>query len=384
MRQCQKCGNMILDGQVACAKCGTPVQPEQSNAKQPTPAPTMPVMGQVTPLLQSTASTPTMPAMGQPVQATQPMQSAQPVQSTPQPVAAQLADTSSSSLPPVADKTADLQSSINQLVSEQSSDAQAMNTEQPSSNQPLGAQPTMELTDKKSKISKKTWIIIGICAVLLIAVVIVMVVAMSGGNKGGNSGNNKPNTTIVTETKVQLADYVFSVPDGYSYEMEGDGSVSLTSDVENWIANIYYIGNVAYATLADSFNNVASSYVTTPGVSKVQDAGTISVGGRDYLFIDVIGAEGNATGTYAYTKLGDNVLEVILETSDGEFNHDLLENLNPIIDGAEKTAAIEGLFDGAGAAKIRVNLLEAMVQAPVESPETPAETPEENVEVIEF
>ena len=373
MRQCQKCGNMILDGQVACAKCGTPVQPEQQTNNQPTPAPTMPVMGQPASAPQS-APAPNMPVMGQPVQSTidplelakEPAQSAEPVQPAQstepaRPTANPLQSTTlTPSLPPVNPSTLDKPAMAD--------------TPAPEAPKPFESAP--EFTSKKPKISKKTWIIVGVCLAVIVVIAIIMIVTMAGGKKGGSSSNNTPNTTIVSETKLTLGDYIISVPESYSYAIEADGSVELTADPEAWLANLYYIGDVGYDALVDNFSNVASSYVTTPGVSKVQDAGNATVGGREYLYVDVTSTEGNASGIYAYTKMGDNVLEIILQTSDGEFNHDLLEELNTIIDGAEKSTGIEDSFEKTATNKIRVDLKAAMTPAPVESPETPVEAPE--------
>ena len=388
MRQCQKCGNMILDGQVACAKCGTPVQPLPS--AQPTTQPGVThsaqlVMGQPTmsqptqPATQSVNQpTPTQTAATQPVQ---PLGQANPLSDQPTPLA--------QTLSPLTDKSTQSASTSNPLQSSQSLppvNALEKSIDQITADQPSMVQPEKPKEPKKGfslsmggKVSKKTWILIGVCVAVLLIVVIVVAMMMSGGNKSGNS-NNVPNTTVISETKVELGDYIITVPDGYSYEPQIDGSVDLTNDPENWIANFKYVDTVTYKQLADDFTTVATSYTQLAEVSQVKDAGTAEIGGRDYLYVDVVGTDAGVTGTYAYTKIGDNVLEIILETANKEFNHDLLEDLTPIVDGAEKNVGIENSFMNSNRTIIRLDLLSALANTSTEAQlEQPApEVVEEN------
>lgn len=384
MRQCQKCGNMILDGQVACAKCGTPVQPEQPEAKS-APAPTMPAMGQATPASQPVATASAMPAMGQPNQpAMEPAASPASTQQASNPLQSAAP---SPSLPPVS-QPATFESKLVEPMG-----AEPKNTLTPAP-EPLVEAINEQPTDEKfkglkigggAKVSKKTWIIVGVCVAVIAVIAIVMVVMMSGGNKG-NSGNDAPNTAVVSTTDFEIGDYIISIPEGYSYQIEDDGSVTLTNDAESWIANLYYDDEIKYETLESNFTTVATSYQSVPGVTKVQDAGTAKIGGRDYLYVDVIG-DSIPTGTYAYTKIGDYIFGINLETANKEFNHDLLEELTPIIDGAEKATGIEDSFKKGAFKLVRVDLKAAVDSKPAENSEetpseetpteAPAETPEE-------
>ena len=210
--------------------------------------------------------------------------------------------------------------------------------------------------EESKPIAKKLIIIDVIAAVVILAIIAISAILINGGFGGGSDANN----TMVSESKVRVGEYLITVPQGYSYQVEQDGSVSMTNNPETWLANMYYINHATYDMIKENLGDVADYYLSMPGVSEVKDTGILTAGGREYLYMDIQALPGAVTGTYAYTRLGDRVLQVIVEKSDDSFDHNLFADLNTIIDRAEKVSLIENGFDNSGKEKVRVYLVDVL------------------------
>ena len=366
MRQCQKCGNIVLDSQTVCARCGAPMpkQPERFSSNQTVLTSAMPMMGRsassvetVKPVesVQTTEST-------QPVE---PVQTAEPVEINEPAEPVKMGEPVELEKPIDPAKPIELETSVNPLMEESPVDEpmfeettiEELTALEPTKEEIVKEEPPKEEPAKEESkpIAKKLIIIDVIAAVVILAIIIISVILINGGGIFGGDANN----TMVSESKVRVGEYLLTIPQGYDYEVEEDGSVTLTNNAETWLANMYYINNATYDMIKEGLSDVADYYLTMPGVSEIKDTGILTAGGREYLYMDIESLPGAATGTYAYTRLGDRVLQVILEKSDNSFDHGLFADLNTIVDRAEKVTGIENDFNN-GRERVRVYLVDVL------------------------
>lgn len=200
---------------------------------------------------------------------------------------------------------------------------------------------------------KNTWFVIGVFAVISVMLITAIVMVIG---KNGNNADDASATVAEIDTKIKMGNRIVTIPALYNYKLEEDGSISLTDEPGNWVANILYRSDIMYEDFEANLDATVDAYKNNPGVADVSDSGIVEVGEREYFYIDVVGTEGSLTGSYVYTGMGNNVLEIVIETSEAEFRHDLLDKLAPIINGITDIIDIENNFADTIKNKVRVNI----------------------------
>ena len=198
---------------------------------------------------------------------------------------------------------------------------------------------------------KNLWVMIGISAAVLVIIIVTIVVAVARNNNGRSALAVGADTVF----ELKLGNNMVSIPGTYKYKLEKDGSVSLTDDPGNWFANLLYRGDVLYEDFVNSIDTLPELFENNPNVASVANSGVLEIGEKVYFFVDVVGMEGSLTGSYIYTGLGDNVLEITIEDTDAEFKSSLLEKISPIIEGIREIVDIEDSFADIAGNKVKLD-----------------------------
>lgn len=203
------------------------------------------------------------------------------------------------------------------------------------------------------KFFKNIWVVIGVFLAILVVTTAGILIAL---NKNGNDSGSALAAGADTIFEIKMGDDIISIPGTYKYKIEEDGSISLTDDASKWVANMVIRKDILYENFESRFDAIVESYKTNPGVAVVAGSGFLAVGEKEYFYIDVVGKEGSLTGSYIYTGIDDNILEIIIEDTEAEFRHDLLEKLALIIEGIRKNIRIEDSFADTVKSRVRVDI----------------------------
>lgn len=219
----------------------------------------------------------------------------------------------------------------------------------------------MELNRRRTGLSlkffKDFWALISVLVVtsiLLVWAIVTIVV-----NRNQENGANAMGSGVT----IRIGNTKMFIPESYKYKLEQDDSVTVTDDPQIWSANIAYKGNIVYGDFENNFDKVVSAYESNPNIEMLWDSGMITIDDRNYFYIDVVGKEGSLSGSYLYTIMdNDNIFEIIFETPEVKFDHDLFNRLSTIINGTEPIRGIENNFSDPVRNRVRIDVFRAIFE----------------------
>ena len=209
------------------------------------------------------------------------------------------------------------------------------------------AAPVAAPAPAKKPVDVKTIGLIAAAVIGLVIGVVGIVLAVTSGNKKvetpaptSNVSNEDPDDDVTTAnisgnqtgTAVKVGPFTLTIPKDFPFETNGNSVIFTDPTNSIWAANITYDDSVTYAQVSKALKSLAT-YFESEGI-KVLKTGTATVGGLNYLYIDMTDTD-NINKTFAIFKANDeSIFDVIV--TDGTANHALLDAVAPIIANAKE------------------------------------------------
>lgn len=202
----------------------------------------------------------------------------------------------------------------------------------------------------RTKMNKNTILLIGIIAAVLVGIggiVFGIVMANSRGNNGGGQNPSTPTVITVTKTEVPVGKWVFEIPDGMEYSVEGGNSLTY-GEADSWMAITKYDGAVAYSKIKNNIQVYAKEIAKQLSM-EVYDTGTTEVGDSEFAWADFTalsnaGEKGYCTVIFSEASDMYSFMTFYV-TNEFELDHDRFEDIAEVVGSATKKTDSKVIID---------------------------------------
>lgn len=213
--------------------------------------------------------------------------------------------------------------------------------------------PMATATIPAKKDNKMLFMIIGMVLCILIAIGGVVFAVVSSNKDSGkrkadsgsvaddNNGGNTVSPTVNNDgVRVSLDGHEILVPDGYSYEMDGN-ALMMIDEGETHMYMVQYNDGIAFS---DLYNNVKEyeKQINDSGEYNSVTGGTEKVNGVDIVYFDILDLE-NDYYSEIFVKKGIYSFEVIVANADFEIDHSLFGKIVDVLSSTNEQTASKAL-----------------------------------------
>ncbi|MBR0460538.1 zinc ribbon domain-containing protein [Candidatus Saccharibacteria bacterium] len=351
MKQCANCKTIMADNVTFCPKCGTPSAVAPTEPPAPATPPVTPATPAIPPAPAGASAPVTLPLNGP----SSGVNGFGAIASRPTPTPAPTPASSIDSVTPadlvdplVASKTTPSMPGSEPITPDSKPiipDSEPITPDTP----PTPIKDKKPVLSKGLKMNKRTMILIGIIAVLLIgvAVVLLMFVLPSGSNNGTTS-DNTPVAPAVEEpasaaNKALLSGYSFEIPSEYTMELftdiNGSPALQIATSGNDWVMDLTYLSSTLFTTVSaeGALDNEMMLLNAQTGSEAVN--GQANIAGLDIYYITTNYNNVPATIFYAPVPALEGAeactFAGIIVSSGGESGEAVLDQAGDILASAE-------------------------------------------------
>lgn len=203
----------------------------------------------------------------------------------------------------------------------------------------------------KAKMNKNTVLLIGIIAAVLVGIggiIFGIVMANSrGNNNGGGQNSSTPTVITVTKTEVPVGKWVFEIPDGIEYSVEGGNSLTF-GEANSWMAITKYDDTATYSKIKSNIQIYAKEIAKQLSM-EVYETGTTEVGDDEFTWVDFIvrsdtGEKGYCTVVFSEASDMYSFMTFYV-TNEFELDHDRFEDIAEVVGSATKKTDSKVIID---------------------------------------